>query len=139
MTSYEALLMNSLVRELLNSTTAADRILFSLLIVLSFSGMIFLKEALPKNPTVQIEVDGKPVYILPADKNRIVSVEGHEGTTVIEIKDRSVRVNESPCTNKLCVQKGWIKSGVIVCLPNRVVIRIGGHNKDNKSVDAITG
>lgn len=127
------------LRELLNNTTLADRILFSLLIVLSFSGMIFLKEALPKSRTVQIEVDGKPVYVLPIDKNRVVSVEGPEGVTVIEIKDHLVRVTASPCQNKLCIQQGWIKSGVIVCLPNRVFVRIGDHDKDDKTVDATTG
>lgn len=126
------------LRELLNNTTVADRILFSLLILLSFTGMIFLKEALPKSKNVQIEVDGNPVYVLPIDKNRIVSVKGHEGITFVEIKDHKVRVTNSPCHNKLCIQQGWLRSGAIVCLPNRVVVTIGNHDKNN-TVDATTG
>ena len=102
-------------------------------------GIFFMREALPKNPSAQIEVDGKPVYILPLDKDRVVSVEGPRGRTFIEIKDNRVRITESPCPNKLCVEQGWINSGGLVCLPNKVVITIGDHEGKNTAVDAITG
>ena len=125
---------------LLKRTTTADKILLSVLILLSFSGIIFIKEVLPKGRTVQIEANGRPVYVLPVDKDRTVSVEGPEGRTVVEIKDHRVRVTESPCHNKLCIGQGWIGSGVIVCLPNKVVVTIGDHEDEiNKIVDAITG
>ena len=97
------------LKELFNSATVADRILFLILIVLSFSGILFLKEALPQKKVVNIEVAGKPVYILPIENNRIISVDGPEGKTFIEIKNHMVRVTASPCPNKLCVQQGWIK------------------------------
>lgn len=128
------------LKGLLNSTTIADKILLSVLILLSFSGIIFIREVLPKGRTVQIEVDGRPVYVLPIDKDRTVSVEGPEGKTVVEIKGQRIRVTESPCHNKLCIQQGWIESGAIVCLPNRVIVTIGNHKDEfNKIVDAITG
>lgn len=128
------------LKGILKSTTAADRILLAVLILLSFSGIIFIKEILPKGRTVRIEVNGRPVYILPVDKERTVSVEGPEGKTVVEIKDRKVRVNESPCHNKLCIKQGWVESGAIVCLPNRVVVTVGDQEEENnKTVDATTG
>ena len=127
------------LRKLLNNTTFADKVLFSALVLLSFSGIILLKMALPESLTVKIEVDGKPVYLLPVDKDRIVSVEGPEGRTTVEIKERKVRINESPCRNKLCISEGWIRSGVIVCLPNRVIVTVGNHAEKHKIVDAITG
>ncbi len=128
------------LNRLLKSTTIADKILLSVLIILSFSGIIFIKEVLPKGRIVQIEANGNLVYVLPIDKDRTVSVEGTEGRTVVEIKNHRVRVTESPCHNKLCIEQGWIERGAIVCLPNRVVVTIG-NNKDelNKIVDAITG
>lgn len=98
-----------------------------------------MKEALPKSSTAQIEVDGRPAYVLPLDKDRIVSVEGPNGKTIIEIKNRKVRITDSPCPNKLCVEQGWINSGGLVCLPNKVVITIGDHERKNTAVDAITG
>ena len=126
--------------KLLRGATIADKILLFILVILSFSGIIWIREGLPKVRTVRIEVNGSPVYILPADKEKIVSVEGPEGKTVVEIRDHRVRVTESPCQNKLCIKQGWIESGAIVCLPNRVVITIGGQgNESDKAVDATTG
>ena len=130
--------MNS--EKLLRSATIADKILLFILVILSFSGIIWIREGLPKGRTVRIEVNGHPVYILPADKEKIVSVEGPEGKTVVEIRDHRVRVTESPCQNKLCIKQGWVERGAIVCLPNRVVITIGGQgNEPDKAVDATTG
>jgi len=127
------------LRELFHNTTLADRILFSLMIVLSLSGIAFIKDIFPDNSTVHIYVDGHPAYILPLDKNRVVSVEGPQGKTVVEIKDHQVRVIESPCNNKLCIQTGWVRSGAVVCLPNRVVVTLGNPAKHKKTVDATTG
>jgi hypothetical protein len=124
----------------LKSTTVADKILLSVLLLLSFSGIIFVKEVLSKGRTVLIEVDSRPVYVLPVDKDKTVSVEGPMGKTVVEIRNHRVRVTESPCHNKLCIKQGWIKSGSIICLPNRVVVTIGNHeDESDKIVDAITG
>lgn len=126
------------LRKLLSSTTSADRILFLLLLLLSLSGILFVKEVLPGGRTVYIEVNDRPAYILPLDKDRTVTVEGPLGKTLIEIKDRRVRVTDSPCLNKLCIQQGWVRSGTIICLPNRVVITVGDHDKST-TVDATTG
>ncbi|MEW6001750.1 MAG: NusG domain II-containing protein [Nitrospirota bacterium] len=129
------------LKGLLSSTTVADRLLLSILIVLSLSGIIFIKEVLPKGQTVKIDVDGHPLYLLPIEKDVKVSVEGPEGKTIVEIKDRKIRIAESPCLNRLCIKQGWIKRGAIVCLPNRVVVTVGDENDDErkKIVDAITG
>ena len=126
------------LKGLISSTTIADKILFSLLIMLSFSGILFIKEVLPKGREIRIEVNGRLVYVLPVESNRMVTVEGPEGKTVIEIKDHRLRVTESPCCNKICIKQGWVESGAIVCLPNRVIITIG-NGEYNKIVDAITG
>ncbi|HRR92028.1 MAG TPA: NusG domain II-containing protein [bacterium] len=52
------------------------------------------------------------------------------------MKNRKVRILSSPCPDKLCVKQGYIsESGqVIICLPNRVVIKIEGR----ASFDALT-
>jgi len=84
-------------------------------------------------------MDGKPVYILPIDKNNTVSVEGPLGKTQIEIKDHRVRVTESPCKNKLCIRQGWTHHGTIICLPNRIIVTIEDESPQNGTVDAITG
>ena len=107
------------------------------MIVLSLSGIVFIREVLPKNQSARVEVDGKLVYILPLDKNRIISVDGPIGKTYIEIHDHRVRITGSPCQNKLCIKQGWMASGAIVCLPNRVIVTIG-NSGETKPIDAST-
>lgn len=105
----------------------------------SLSGMFMIHKVVSQGQTVRIEMDGKPVYILPIDRNNSVSVEGPMGKTQIEIKDHKVRITESPCNNKLCVHQGWTQQGTIICLPNRIIVTIEGQPRQRGTVDAITG
>jgi hypothetical protein len=127
-------------KEIIKETTIADRFLVIALIILSIAGFLFVKKAFPKGTDVRIDVDGKPVYLLPLDANTIVAVKGINGDTIIEIKDKKVCIKDSPCPNKICIHNGWIEKGTIVCLPNRVVVTVvSRENKENKTIDAITG
>ena len=49
-----------------------------------------------------------------------------EYTNKIVVKNGKVAIRESDCPGEDCVQSGWISSGgrSIICLPNRVEIRI---------------
>jgi hypothetical protein len=106
---------------------------------LSVSGIIFIQEVLPKGKTVHIEVEGRPLYVLPIEQERMLMVDGPQGKTIIEIKNQKLRVKDSPCPKKQCVKHGWIERGVIACLPNKIVIAISNDSEeDNTVVDAIT-
>ena len=119
--------------------TSADKILLIALILLSASGFIFIKKAFPQGSDVGIEVNGKPVYRLPLNKDTTVRVIGASGDTIVEIKNRKVRIKESACPKQICVHDGWIDRGALICLPNKVVVSIGGEDKQDKTIDAITG
>jgi len=109
-----------------------------MLIVLSLSGILFIREILPESQTVLIDVDGRPAYILPLSEDKTLSVEGSAGKTIVEIRRKKVRIVDSPCRNKLCIRQGWVETGGVVCLPNKVVVTIRGHEDKEKGVDAIT-
>ena len=100
--------------------------------------MFFIHDVLPKGRTVLVEVNGRPLYVLPLGRDRIVEVEGPLGRTVIELRQEKVRIKDSPCPTKQCVKQGWIEHGALVCLPNKVVITIGNDSDDVDTVDAIT-
>ena len=87
---------------------------------------------------MEIAVDGKLEYILSLNEEKTVAVQGLLGKTVVEIRDRRVRVTSSPCQNKICIEQGWVTHGVIACLPNKVVITIGKTGKDGSTPDAVT-
>ena len=128
------------MKETIKNTTLADRLLFILLISVSIAGIFISREALSQGSDVIIELDGKPAYTLPLYSNKLLSVDGPYGITLIEIQDGKVRVKEAHCRNQICVREGWISKGVIVCLPNKLVIIVGGSKKDQQQgIDAITG
>jgi hypothetical protein len=128
------------LKETIKNTTLADRLLFLFLISLSIAGLFISREALSQGSEVVIEIDGRPAYTLPLYENRILSVGGSYGDTLIEIRGEKVRVKEAHCPNQICVKEGWISRGVIVCLPNKLVIIVGGGKKDrHPGIDAVTG
>jgi len=128
------------LKETIKNTTLADRILFFFLIFLSIAGIFVSREALSQGSDVIVEVDGKPAYTLPLNVNKLLSVGGPYGPTLVEIEKGKVRIRESHCRNQICVREGWISRGVIVCLPNKLVIIVAGSSKYQKQgIDAITG
>jgi hypothetical protein len=128
------------LKEAIKNTTLADRLLFLLLISVSIAGIFISRDALSHGSDVLIELDGKPAYTLPLYENRLVPVGGPYGITLIEIQGGNVRVKQAHCRNQICVREGWISKGVIVCLPNKLVIIVGGSKKDQQQgIDAITG
>lgn len=128
------------MKEVIKNTTLADRLLFLFLIATSIAGIFIAKEAMSQGSDVIIEINGKPAYTFPVNINRTIPVSGPYGNTVIEIKDRKVRIKEVHCPNQLCVKEGWISKGVIVCLPNKILVIVGGSgNNPEKNIDAITG
>ena len=73
-------------------------------------------------------------YVFPLEYNEVYRVTGANGETVIEVKDRKVRVLESECPNKICVKQGF--ASAIVCLPNRVEVYTNGDS--SKKLDAVS-
>ncbi len=128
------------MKTVIKSTTFADKLLFLLLLAASVAGLFYSREAMPQAPDIVITVDGKPQYTLPRDKDRVVTIPGPFGVTVVEIKEGRVRVREAHCPNRLCEKQGWVSRGAIICLPNHIVVTVGGK-ADNlpKGIDAVTG
>lgn len=127
------------MKEVIKNTTLADRLLFLFLIAVSIAGIFIAKEALPQGSDVIIEISGEPTYTFPLDINRIIPLSSPYGNSVIEIRDKKVRIREADCPNQLCVKQGWISKGIIICLPNKILVIVGTRNNPEKDIDAITG
>lgn len=132
------------LRETINSTSLADRIIFVILLLASLTGIVFIREVLPEDADVRVDVGNKIKYRYPLYNNRLIKIESSinnaGGHLTLEIKDRKVRVIHASCANKLCERQGWIKAGAIICLPNRISIIVGGYGElKNGKIDAISG
>ena len=93
-----------------------------------FTAVCFIPTDQPaESQIVQIFQDGQLLKELPLQSNEVVSVDGTYHNTVT-IQNGKVAITESDCPGKDCVHSGWAgeASKVIVCLPNRVEIRIVG-------------
>lgn len=71
---------------------------------------------------------GESVVALSQDAE--YRVEGAIGDVVVRVADRTVVVEAAECPDQTCVHTGAVSSpgSVIACVPNRVVIRVGGRS-----------
>ena len=83
---------------------------------------------------VEIYEGGALVGKYPIDVDRTVTLKHN----VVRIEGGSVCMVESDCKNRICVNTGVISSPLypIVCLPNRVMVRVtGGGGADASAGD----
>ena len=79
--------------------------------------------------TVQVYHNSRLVREIPLSSNAVLEIDGDYHNT-ITIENSRVSISESSCPGEDCVHSGWIDSAgrSIVCLPNRVEIRISGES-----------
>jgi len=115
-----------------------DVILIGLLMGLTL-GSIFVTDVLfEPGESVSVIVDGKEMYRLSLYENRTIDVQGPLGTTIIKVEKGHAFIQKAPCPYQTCIKMGKIRrSGdMIVCLPNRILVKIEG--KDRRDLDSIT-
>ena len=108
--------------------------LFDVLIILFliiFGVLLTIKGLCYKGSKIIVNANGVQ-YEYSGEKNGIFTVQGRLGPTTFEIKNGRVKILESACPNKNCVNQGW--NNPLVCLPNKVIITI--QNQDE--IDAIS-
>lgn len=88
---------------------------------------------------VEISVDGRQVARLPLDTDVTYQVPLATGRMRVSVRDGGVAVVESDCPDQICVHTGRIRrpSQAVICVPNRVVVRITGEAEPD--VDAVSG
>ncbi|NLS44394.1 MAG: NusG domain II-containing protein [Firmicutes bacterium] len=136
---------------------SADMILAGVLVLVAL--LFFVLQSLParqKNEPVPssgqavvVEIDGRKTHTVPFSEITNSSLisrihAGPDREAVLEILSvGKVRIKESTCPGKFCVNTGWISrpGQAIVCLPYRIVVRIESYQDTNDSgirFDAIT-
>ena len=122
--------------------TKADKIVIGIVFALAIIGYIVFNLLVFNTDaeTVVISVDGKEyaVYqLIDIKGTKEICVETEFGTNVIEMTNKSAKVIEASCPDKLDVKSGEIKKSgqVIVCLPNRLTVSLEGGKTQ---VDKVT-
>jgi hypothetical protein len=120
-------------------TTVADWVLIgSVLLCAAILFFLLPGWVLSSGTAVEIYSGEKFMGRYPLQEDRKISVTGPLGVTEVEIRDGRARVVSSPCPHKTCVRMGEIGSagGLIACVPNKVVIKIGRGEPDG--LDAVS-
>jgi hypothetical protein len=73
-------------------------------------------------------------WIFSLDHTETIAVSGPLGDTIVELRDRQIRVLASPCDNQTCVTAGSIRTHGqwIACLPNHVLVSIDSEKKQDE-------
>lgn len=92
---------------------------------------------------VLIEVNGKlyqKVSLGNDGPNLKIPVPVTAGENIVEIDRDRVRMLYAQCPDEDCIRQGWISrpGQIIVCLPNRMVIKIQSDKFTKEDVDEIT-
>ena len=94
------------------------------------------------NKKVVVSVDGKKTAEYPLKKDAIYELSGsHLGTNTLVIKSGKAYISEANCPDKQCMKQGKIERAgeMLVCLPNRVVVKIVDSKKDEPVIDGVSG
>lgn len=89
-----------------------------------------------QNAAVQIYQDGQLIRELSLQAEETIQITGSY-TNTVTVQNGKVAITHSDCPGADCIHSGWISTPgrSIVCLPNRVEIRITG----TADVDFIVG
>lgn len=94
---------------------------FILLLVLCSGIYLTLHTRITKADSINVTADGK-VYEYSLSKDAVYEVSGSLGKTRIQVENGKVRILESACSGKNCVNQGW--GHTLVCLPNKVIVTL---------------
>ena len=89
-----------------------------------------------ENPVAEIYKDGELLYTFDLSHERGTSIGDKRHYNIIEIADGAIGVTGANCPDEICVNTGFVSNMPIICVPNRLEIRIVGGNSDNE-LDAV--
>lgn len=117
------------------------------LILLSVASILFVIDLTnvssdTGNKKIVVSVDGKKIAEYPLKKDATYELSGsHLGTNTLVIKSGKAYISEANCPDKQCMKQGKIERAgeMLVCLPNRVVVKIVDSKKDEPVIDGVSG
>ncbi len=119
--------------------TRFDKVILAVFLFLSLGSFLLRGVWQEQGSEAVIEINGRLYAKINLLQPARLQVPGVHGEISIIVKDGALWVQESSCTNKVCKQRGKIRlvGDMIICAPNRVVVRIVG--KSPHPFDMITG
>lgn len=114
-----------------------DFIIIIFFVLVAVVSLVLFSKNKDEGGYVEVVVDKETKEIFPLDEEKEYTISDGKHINKIIISDGKVCITEANCPDKLCVKQGRIdKDGQsIICLPNKVVIKIVSDKNNN--VDAV--
>lgn len=119
-------------------------LLFFLLLLVSSCIAYYFSQVRQEQCVAYIYQDGALIDAVDLAKvkeeQQILITAKNGGSNIVCIAPGKICVQEATCPDHVCVQQGWIDDGIypIVCLPNKLIIRIENENGDTTVPDVMT-
>ena len=115
-----------------------DYIVGTIILIGFIVGIFLIRSSTSEGQMVSIFVNNQEQYRFKIFENRTITIKGPIGKTVVKVEHGKVWVESAPCPHQICKNMGQIsKAGeIIVCIPNRLLIRIEGNRRH--AIDGIT-
>ena len=90
--------------------------------------------------SIEIYMDNKLYKTYDINDKEEIKIKSKEGYNIVTIHDKGVEVIEASCPDKACIHQGFItkSSESIVCLPNKVHIKITTEDNHESEEDVIS-
>jgi len=108
--------------------TRADRVVIAVLALMALAAWP-LATAVAGGSGGRVEITGpRGESVESLDVDARYAVEGTLGEVTVSVSDGAVAVIDSGCPDHTCVRTGAVSAAgsVVACVPNRVVVRVGG-------------
>ncbi len=111
-----------------NKNKSVMTIIILIIIILVGSVYYIVQTDRANTDTVEIMQDNNVLYTIDLSEikdKELLTVDYHGHKNTLELTPHKIRVIEADCTDKICIQMGYLQSmqQPIVCLPNHLTIR----------------
>ena len=116
-------------------------VILSILVLAGILGLVFVHSRRETGAAVQVIQGGEVTDTLSLGKNVTRRYESETGGyNIVEIRDGKVSVTEASCPDKVCVNHGPTDQTAdpIVCLPNKLVVRVLAPGDDPNQLDGVS-
>jgi len=109
-----------------------DKVLIISLLVISIISILVLNLNKKQGKLAYVYHDNKLLKKVDLNINKTYTFEGDKGEVIVTVKNKKIKVDKETSEYHFCSKMGYIGKPheTIICLPNKIVIEIGGNEVD---------
>lgn len=108
----------------------SDVKLILIVALIAIISLIIINITKKEGKTAIVYYEDKKVLTIDLNNSGTYEVDGYLGKVVMEVNNQKIRVVEENSPKHLCSIEGYSNSKPIICLPNKIVIKITNNEID---------